>query len=129
MQEIKFRVWDKELKVMRDARCIDFENSEVSYWLNHETDYSDIVEPFKNVELMQYIGLKDKDGVEIYEGDIIEFLTYDGEIPMAQVVFERFAFKALDIEDECCEYDFDDLMDIEVIGNIYENQELLNENT
>lgn len=133
MREIKFRAWDKENKRMLPVDYMKLDFGKVPYvngetfskddgWFDYELWYDEF-------ELMQYTGIKDKNGTEIYESDIIEFLTYDGEIPMAQVVFERFAFKALDIEDECCEYDFDDLMDIEVIGNIYENHELLNENT
>lgn len=125
MREIKFRVWDKELKVMRDARYIDFENSEVSYWLNHETDYSDIVEPFKNVELMQYTGIKDFDGKEIYEGDILtggsytscEIFFLDGGFSCDRL--NPFCFYQAIVKDE----------KLKVIGNIYENQELLNENT
>ena len=78
------------------------------------------------IELMQYTGLNDKNDREIYEGDIIEFLENEsGETWTAKIVFENLAFKALDVEDECYEYDFDDLADIEVIGNIYENPELL----
>ena len=70
--------------------------------------------------------MEDKNGREIYEGDIIEFLENEsGETWTAKIVFENLAFKALDVEDEGYEYDFDDLADIEVIGNIYENPEIL----
>ncbi len=89
------------------------------YWM--DTDY----------ELMQYTGLKDKNGREIYEGDIVE---YDNGCK-GQVVFKCGQFYAYDgyasnSEDaEMKLYDdsppFEEGFEIEVIGNIYENKDLL----
>lgn len=55
-REIKFRAWDKENRRMRP----------------HEELYFDCGE-FKNPTLMQYTGLKDKNGVEVYESDIVKY--------------------------------------------------------
>ncbi|MGH1601598.1 YopX family protein [Campylobacter majalis] len=125
MREIKFRIFEEKTGKVERVLAIDwFFKTAITLKDPHGVGFRD-----KDYLLMQYTGIKDKNGVEIYEGDIIEFLTHDRETAMAHIVFERLAFKALDTEDECYEYDFDDLTDIEVIGNIYENQELLNENT
>ena len=117
MKEIKFRAWNALNKKMLDWGDI--------FHLPAWEIFPGTPEqrPFN---IMQYTGLKDKNDREIYEGDIIEFLENEsGETWTAKIVFENLAFKALDVEDEGYEYDFDDLSDIEVIGNIYENPEIL----
>ncbi|WP_299085971.1 YopX family protein [uncultured Campylobacter sp.] len=124
MREIKFRALLKADGRIYEVLSVDFLNKEATLW-DKETGVS-FEADFDEIELIQYIGINDKNGVEIYEGYIIEFLENEsGETWTAKIVFENLAFKALDVEDECYEYDFNDLTDIEVIGNIYENPELL----
>lgn len=115
MREIKFRVWDKLNKEMINFESINFQERRV---------YKDTVSyrKFNDIELMEYTGLKDMDGKEIYEGDIL-FESFREEY--FKVVFENGSFRAeadgysLDLED------YDDIC--EVVGNIYENSELLKE--
>lgn len=72
MREIKFRAWLKEAKMMVEVTKIDFANQQL-YFAFHSGD-------IKNTELMQYTGLKDKKGKEIYEGDILRCYASTGEL-------------------------------------------------
>ena len=117
MREIKFRAWDVlDKKMLNWGDICHLPAWEIFPGTPEQRPFN----------IMQYTGLKDENGHEIYEGDIIEFLEAEsGETWTAKIVFENLAFKALDVEDEAYDYDFDDLSDIEVIGNIYENPEIL----
>ena len=110
MREIKFRVWDKVNKRWIKQFNIDLLSINVS--------------ELPNIELMQCTGLKDINKKEIYEGDIISFGDNKG------VVFYKHAkFKVKYRYYNC--YCFDALSDVlyfnkvEVIGNIYENEEII----
>jgi len=116
MREIKFRAWDKEHNVMRN-----FER--IAGWSMSELNDKDTSQLY-----MQYTGLKD-----IYEGDIIE--DEEGDNYLIFWCESSFAFKAdligIDDDGKRTYGKFDEfyLFDISspmVIGNIYENPELLN---
>lgn len=115
-REIKFRVWHKIVKQMYNdgwhGKCVgeagtNTTNDHLKFLQNHD------------MELMQYTGLKDKNGTEIYEGDIVDQLDLhqigNRENPRKQTVIEFNPTSGYDIWPH----------DIEVIGNIYENPELL----
>lgn len=75
---------------------------------------------FDDIELMQYTGLKDKNGVEIYEGDILR--EYSNDIEDWIVSFENDGFVG---EFENVVEHLYEISDLEVIGNIYENKDLI----
>ena len=87
---------------------------------------------FDDVELMQYTGLKDKNGAEIYDGDIV-LVELSGTSTWYKTVvkFKEGAFIASLIDGEDYFYNFNrgfDSNDFEILGNVYENPELLEEN-
>ena len=128
MREIKFRAWDKELKAIRTVDTIHFGlgtgYGKVSYSEdNFDTNYQGQFKApnKKNIDciLMQYTGLKDKEGVEIYEGDIVRYDgdEYNKDIE-EEVEFKGGAFYPV------CNFPVEEV-NIEVIGNIYENKSRL----
>lgn len=108
-REIKFRAWDKLNNNMNDWEVM-------SAIEPFETNYSFSTFRNENLIFMQFTGLLDKNGVEIYEGDIVR--GRDGDI--YSVVFENAAFRTNGIVPHP-KYFSDD----EVIGNVWENGELL----
>ena len=122
MRKIKFRAWDIQTESMRDVLVVD--------WVNELIDLSSgIIERRPHeVILMQYTGLKDKNGVEICEGDIVE-TVYNGEVFAGVVVYDlsEVDFKVTDGKEKYGR-NFQYLTgndENEVLGNIYENPELL----
>ena len=125
MRENKFRAWHKGKKIMGEVLGIDILHKEI-FFSNGDVDCCGFAD-LKYIELMQYTGLKDKNNKEIYEGDIL-FESF-GE-RYYKVVFENGSFRA-EFEGDFDEYSFD-LIDVvaqgcEIIGNIYENPELIKE--
>ena len=133
MRDIKFRVWDKFEKriykveeirwnCFKEIELISvYENDSLckSYVKNHNVERHNI----KALELMKYTGLKDKNGKEIYEGDIVE---YDDVLWTIEYSKEDGAF-ILNSYDILENFRNTDSKWVEVIGNIYENPNLLQE--
>jgi hypothetical protein len=141
MREIKFRAWDKEQNKMLDKFVLaptspswggfpieepdDQLLSElIKYDMRHGDplggqytliDWSNYY-GLSNYILMQYTGLKDKNGKEIYEGDIVDVTKCDG-IPhkLFEIKWDKGGFYPLTLY----------YLECQVIGNIYENPELL----
>jgi len=133
MREIKFMAWHKEKKILREVLEISFSGGYVI--LAGFGSFGEIEASIRDVELMQYTGLKDKNGVEIYEGYIVKFdpcVPYlldnnlkDGQ--MGTIVFFLSEFLVKPLNDDGPNFILDELGDWVVIGNIYENKELLDE--
>lgn len=128
MREIKFRAWLKEKKEMIDNARPDFFCKQLNYLRGNSAGGQDVLGvSTEDIELMQYTGLKDKNNKEIYEGDVLS--NGNDEKPY-KVIFENGSFRA-EFEGDFEEYSFY-LIDIvaqhcEIVGNIYENPELLKE--
>lgn len=128
MREIKFRAWLKYRKEIVDVEEIDFMNKVINYIDNdYENNRQEIIGAcFEDIELMEYTGLKDKNEKEIYEGDIVKLRANHG-IGVVKYYDEWGAFVVEYIKPRPLavlgmNYYKED---IEVIGNIYENSELL----
>jgi len=118
MREIKFRAWHKTLLIM-----IPFEEIYAEFQTVRPVMLKEIIE-YEKYELLQYTGLHDKNGKEIYEGDIVK---YRGWISWGEmkVVFSDGSFM---VENHNLNANLINEFDIKIIGNIYSNPELLEEN-
>lgn len=141
MREIKFRAWDNHYKYMNykvlvgiygewekvkddknyTACCMWIEPDKVDYQCEpHWTHF----EPYhKDIYLMQYTGLKDKNGIEIYEGDIVklEYIGEDEERPIKEGVM-NFRENQWRVNKKHLDGFTMRMYTREVIGNIYEGR-------
>ena len=123
MREIKFRVWDQGNRRMYQP-ALKLLHGEHPKPLEPDTKNKPSPTDPKNWTWLQYTGLKDKKGVEIYEGDILLF--DDGEKSIVEYgAIEDYYIGFLPFDGNF-EYDVH-AHQCRVIGNIYENPELLSE--
>jgi uncharacterized phage protein (TIGR01671 family) len=118
-REIKFRAYDKDKKIM-------IHNYDQSVGKIYSLPLGSSIRDFvfnlglSYETLMQYTGLKDKHGKEIFEGDIIKtelWIHYNNSV----IRFEHGYFTPF-------QYDYINGEDLEVVGNVWENGDLLNDN-
>ena len=113
MRQIKFRAWDKN---KNEIRCVTGINWYDEYIWVDETPMSGDKISIENTPLMQFTGLTDKNGKDIYEGDIVKELS-DGRIHEIERYPDRlfhFIGEGMFNPKNC-----------EVIGNVFENKDLL----
>lgn len=129
MREIKFRVWDPAGQQMCPVIAADFQDNQSKVFCR--LPKSGAHEIF-SADLMQYVGAKDKNGVEIYEGDIIRGHT--GRYQVDCVVRWSMGNCGFIAEPTIMERTYlclnpGSTKTHEVIGNIYENPELVSDET
>ena len=81
--------------------------------------------PVQKETVGQYTGLHDKNGKEVYEGDIVKSFFVDTDEAGNEIY--KYYIMEVKYDEILCSYKIDKFMNLEVIGNIYENKELLNE--
>lgn len=142
MRELKFRVWDEAFKKMRYNYMLEmdwpttgekFDHGVVGPFIPFAGRWKSPTD-FEYFPIMQYTGLKDKNGKEIYESDVVTLETYG----TCKVLFDEAMFKYVLIKP----YMEDDIQSevsiitqelypttrylVEIIGNVYETPELIN---
>lgn len=131
MREIKFRAWDKLKKIMlNNVEGMHFDISESGveqiYALSTSKEFELNWRPINIIELMQYTGLKDKNGKEIYEGDIVRWYEVPVENIISGSVYWHKSLGTWFIK-SIIEYHLGlvNMGGCEVIGNKFENPELI----
>ncbi len=120
---LKFRAWDKNKNIMvYPGMSVDFQDTPVTS--------GDILNWFEDEDIMQSTGFKDKNEKEIFKADLIKILWGDGDYDILQVVEdeENAGLTVIAIVDRAigAAYSWSTISkNGEIIGNIYENKELL----
>lgn len=145
----RYRAWMKSLKWMCDVTNISFDSKFVDICQQGDTErYTEMSVEFDEITLMQSTGLKDKNGNEIFEGDVLEiqgirmvvkFGNYKYLEPLNKgcqsfdVMYDRLGFYVKTFNtialDDISPFEPETLKESVVIGNRFENPELLEELT
>lgn len=131
-REIKFRAWDRN----RETMLYHSDKIRMGIWFDGEINIATPSFQFNdyfinseknNFELTQYTGLKDKNGKEIYENDILSYSTKVKKNGKVQFNSNRGQFEVFWKFGDICGFDKHwTENELEVVGNIYENQNLFN---
>lgn len=124
----RYRAWMKSLKWMCDVTNISFDSKFVDICQQGDTErYTEMSVEFDEITLMQSTGLFDRNGKEIFEGDILD---YRGRKALVRWhgSYASFIYRFVDeLQNRNTEWKplYLAYMKCEIIGNIYENPELL----
>jgi len=130
MREIKFRAWDpvfkvwlaKDFHLFGEVTCFQI----VEQQLKPDDSGRGSLERMGDVQVSQFTGLKDRDGVEIYEGDVVDVYPFHKFHTKEKDRYQRVEFHAGSFDAELSSFgwegeDLIELGECKVIGNIYEH--------
>lgn len=122
----RFRAWDKEYKEMVQVDALVFDEQIIKATYKNGNV---VKEDLKNYVLMQSTGLRDKNGKEIFEGDILKVTNLSSWLEVVSFNKDKAMFVSKETErkvEETPLYDLfnTDIFEIEIIGNIHTNSEL-----
>lgn len=124
----KFRVWLPDIDQMLRVKALVFEKDKTRCVCGYSFDF--YLED-ENATIMQSTGLFDKSGKEIYEGDVVRQVqtqpTTENEIITGVVTMLEGAWLIMNDNEQLASYLWSEMDENEIIGNIYENPELLEE--
>lgn len=126
----RYRAWMKSLKWMCDVTNISFDSKFVDICQQGDTErYTEMSVEFDEITLMQSTGLKDKNGKEIFEGDIVRQVRTqpitENETITGVVIMIEGAWLIMNDCEQLASYLWSETDENEIIGNVYENTELL----
>lgn len=126
----RYRAWMKSLKWMCDVTNISFDSKFVDICQQGDTErYTEMSVEFDEITLMQSTGLFDRNGKEIFEGDIVRQVRTqpitENETITGVVIMIEGAWLIMNDCEQLASYLWSETDENEIIGNIYENPELL----
>ena len=122
----RYRAWDKEFKEMVQVDALVFDEQIIKATYKNGNV---VKEDLKNYVLMQSTGLRDKNGKEIFEGDILKVTNLSSWLEVVSFNKDKAMFVSKETErkvEETPLYDLfnTDIFEVEIRGNIYTNPEL-----
>lgn len=122
----RYRVWDKEFKEMVQVDALVFDEQIIKATYKNGNV---VKEDLKNYVLMQSTGLRDKNGKEIFEGDVLKVTNLSSWLEVVSFNEDKAMFVSKETKrkvEETPLYDLfnTDIFEVEIIGNIHTNSEL-----